>query len=133
MNVKFNLGLSESDRPGLVLDVCLHVFLQFVLRGSARSPQEIEFIYIHTVGLRMDAWQSVWPELGKRSKRFFGSGECLPSARQSLGNRLAIAWQYCGNRSVFVAIAVSCHIRYVKRRALLIHRLLPIPAQVPFL
>ena len=24
-----------------------------------------------------------------------GSGKCLPSARQSHGNRLAIAWQYC--------------------------------------
>ena len=93
MNVKFNLGLSESDRPRLVLDVCLHVFLQFVLRGSARSPQEIEFIYIRTVGLRMDAWQSVWPELGKRSKRFLP----LANACHQLGNHLAIAWQSRGN------------------------------------
>ena len=70
--------------------------------------------------------------LANAPKGFLGSGKCLPSAWQSLGNRLAIAWQYCGNRSVFVAIAVSGHIRYAKRRAFLIHRLLPIPARVPF-
>ena len=105
MNVKFNLGLSESDRPGLVLDVCLHTFLQFVLRGSARSPQEIEFIYIHTAGLKMDAWQSVWPALGKHSQRVSGLWQmlviCLAITWQSLGNRVAILWQsvrFFGNR-----------------------------------
>ena len=123
MNVKFNLGLSESDRPRLVLDVCLHVFLQFVLRGSALSPQEIDFVYIHTAGLRMDAWQSVWP-LANAPQGF----SALANACHQLGNHLAIAWQYCGNRSVFVAIAVSGHIRYAKRRAFLTHRLLLIPA-----
>ena len=51
----------------------------------------------------------------------------------NLGNRLAIAWQYYGNRSVFLAIAFLSHCRHTKMYAFLIGRRIPPPAQVPLL
>ena len=51
----------------------------------------------------------------------------------TLGNRLAIAWQYYGNRSVFLAIAFLSHCRHTKMYAFPIGRRIPHPAQVPLL